>query len=81
GFRCLVGCYGGGSQSSELNNPFSFSFDHSGNMFVTDQSNHRIQKFQYVEESCSKESKRKTIIEDKNENETPDGVKTELLIN
>ncbi|CAF4147008.1 unnamed protein product, partial [Adineta steineri] len=52
GFRCLVGCYGGGSQSSELNNPFSFSFDHSGNMFVTDQSNHRIQKFQYVEESC-----------------------------
>ncbi|CAF4024246.1 unnamed protein product, partial [Adineta steineri] len=41
-----------GSQSSELNNPFSFSFDHSGNMFVTDQSNHRIQKFQYVEESC-----------------------------
>ncbi|CAF4310181.1 unnamed protein product, partial [Adineta steineri] len=48
GFRCLVGCYGRGSQSSELNNPFSFSFDHSGNMFVTDQSNHRIQKFQYV---------------------------------
>ncbi|CAF4095224.1 unnamed protein product, partial [Adineta steineri] len=52
GFRCLVGCYGEGSQSSQLNNPFSFSFDHSGNMFVTDKSNHRIQKYQYIEESC-----------------------------
>ncbi|CAF4197308.1 unnamed protein product, partial [Adineta steineri] len=52
GFRCLIGCYGEGSQSSQLKDPFSFSFDHSGNMFVTDQSNHRIQKFQYFEESC-----------------------------
>ncbi|CAF3761550.1 unnamed protein product [Adineta steineri] len=54
GFRCLVGCYGMGSQSNQLNKPFSFSFDHSGNIFVTDQSNHRIQKFQYIEESCGK---------------------------
>ncbi|CAF1152368.1 unnamed protein product [Adineta steineri] len=52
GFRCLVGCYGMGSQSNQLNKPFSFSFDHSGNIFVADQSNHRIQKFQYIEESC-----------------------------
>ncbi|CAF1283216.1 unnamed protein product [Adineta steineri] len=52
GFRCLVGCYGWGSQSNQLNKPFSFSFDHSGNMFVTDQDNHRIQKFQYLEASC-----------------------------
>ncbi|CAF1120110.1 unnamed protein product [Adineta steineri] len=54
GFRCLVGCYGEGSQSNQLSDPFSLSFDHSGNMFVTDQSNHRIQKFQYTEESCGK---------------------------
>ncbi|CAF4112149.1 unnamed protein product, partial [Adineta steineri] len=54
GFRCLVGCYGQGSQSNQLNNPFSFSFDHFGNIFVTDQWNHRIQKFQYFEESCGK---------------------------
>ncbi|CAF1325579.1 unnamed protein product [Adineta steineri] len=54
GFRCLVGCYGEGSQSNQLSGPFSFSFDRSGNMFVTDQENHRIQKFQYYEESCGK---------------------------
>ncbi|CAF1167397.1 unnamed protein product [Adineta steineri] len=54
GFRCLVGCYGEGSQSNQLSGPLSFSFDHSGNIFVTDQFNHRIQKFQYLEESCGK---------------------------
>ncbi|CAF1451638.1 unnamed protein product, partial [Adineta steineri] len=52
GFRCLVGCYGAGSQSNQLNYPFSFSFDSYGNMFVTHSLNHRIQKFQYLEESC-----------------------------
>ncbi|CAF1452698.1 unnamed protein product [Adineta steineri] len=52
GFRCLVGCYGEGSQSNQLNNPFSFSFDRSGNMFVIDAGNKRIQKFQYLKESC-----------------------------
>ncbi|CAF0944149.1 unnamed protein product [Adineta steineri] len=51
GFRCLVGCYGMGSQSNQLSNPFSFSFDHSGNMFVTDQFNHRIQKFLLMNDS------------------------------
>ncbi len=51
GFRCLVGCYGEGSQSSQLNSPFSFSFDRSGNMFVADRENNRIQKFEYLE-SC-----------------------------
>ncbi|CAF1439445.1 unnamed protein product [Adineta steineri] len=54
GFRCLVGCYESGSQSNQLYNPFSFSFDRSGNIFVTDSYNHRIQKFQYLEESCNK---------------------------
>ncbi|CAF4131525.1 unnamed protein product, partial [Adineta steineri] len=52
GFRCLVGCFGAGSQSNQLNYPFSFSFDSYGNMFVTHSLNHRIQKFQYLEESC-----------------------------
>jgi hypothetical protein len=52
GFRCLVGCYGQGSQSNRLNSPTSFSFDHSGNMFVTDVVNNRIQKFEYLEKSC-----------------------------
>jgi len=52
GFRCLVGCYGQGSQSNRLNHPFSLSFDRSGNMFVADQDNNRIQKFEYLEKSC-----------------------------
>ncbi len=51
GFRCLVGCYGSGSGSNQLKNPFSFSFDRSGNMFVADEGNNRIQKFNYLE-SC-----------------------------
>ena len=54
GFRCLVGCYGRGSQSNQLFYPFSFSFDRSGNILVADQSNNRIQKFEYVEKSCGK---------------------------
>ncbi|CAF1462736.1 unnamed protein product [Adineta steineri] len=33
GFRCLVGCYGWGSQSNQLDGPFSLSFDRSGNIF------------------------------------------------
>ncbi|CAF3643384.1 unnamed protein product, partial [Adineta steineri] len=76
GFRCLVGCYGEDSQSNQLYDPFSFSFDRSGNIFVTDQQNHRIQKFQYLEELCENK-KQKTIIED--ENQAPDEFRTELL--
>ncbi|CAF3867768.1 unnamed protein product, partial [Adineta steineri] len=52
GFRCLVGCYEEGSQSNQLNFPFSFSFDYSGNIFITDGDNSRIQKFEYLEELC-----------------------------
>ncbi|CAF1113604.1 unnamed protein product [Adineta steineri] len=52
GFRCLVGCDGRSSHYNELNYPLSFSFDRFGNIFVTDESNHRIQKFQLFEESC-----------------------------
>ncbi len=51
GFRCLVGCYGLGSESNRLYFPNSFSFDRSGNMFVAELGNIRIQKFEYLE-SC-----------------------------
>jgi hypothetical protein len=57
GFRCLIGCYGMGSQSNRLNSPISFSFDHSGNMFVTDQKNNRIQKFEYLKICFGKSNK------------------------
>jgi hypothetical protein len=52
GFRCLVGCYRRGSQSNQLSRPFTLSFDRSGNMFVTDILNHRIQKFLLMENPC-----------------------------
>ena len=54
GFRCLVGCEGRGSQSNQLFNPTSLSFDRSGNLFVTDSTNHRIQKYLFLENSCGK---------------------------
>ncbi|CAF1241983.1 unnamed protein product [Adineta steineri] len=52
GFRCLVGCYGVGSQSNQLSSPFSFTFDRYRNIFVTDTSNHRVQKFKHLKKSC-----------------------------
>ncbi|CAF4170401.1 unnamed protein product, partial [Adineta steineri] len=54
GFRCLVGCYGRGSQSNRLSYPSSFSFDHFGNIFVTDRDNHRIQNFLLMKDSLGK---------------------------
>jgi hypothetical protein len=54
GVQCLVGCYGQGSQSTQMSFPSSLTFDRSGNMFVVDQKNNRIQKFQYSENSCGK---------------------------
>jgi hypothetical protein len=54
GFRCLVGCHGKGSQSNQLYFPITLSFDSFGNMFVTDLSNHRVQKFEYLKSSSGK---------------------------
>ena len=47
GFRCLIGCYGRGSESNELFYPSTFSFDRSGNIFVADKGRNQIQKFMY----------------------------------
>ena len=60
GFRCLVGCGGWGSQTNQLSSPTSFSFDRSGNMFVVDSMNNRIEKFVYLE-SCLGKEKRSSI--------------------
>jgi hypothetical protein len=54
GFRCLVGCFGRGSASNQLDYPATLSFDSYGNMFVTDWDNHRVQKFLLSTNSCSK---------------------------
>ena len=52
GFRCLVGCSGGGSAAHQLNRPRSLSFDIYGNIYVVDQVNSRIQKFLLATNSC-----------------------------
>jgi hypothetical protein len=54
GFQCLVGCSGRGNASNQLLDPVALSFDIYGNMFVTDSSNNRIQKFLLSTNSCGK---------------------------
>jgi DNA-binding beta-propeller fold protein YncE len=58
GFRCLVGCSGSsGSSPNQLYKPWALSFDSYGNIFVTDQGNSRIQKFNLMPVSCGKFNK------------------------
>ena len=56
GFRCVAGCTGSnGSASYELANPMNMYFAANGDFFVSDYSNHRIQKFQRLtSNTCSK---------------------------
>ena len=53
GFPCVVGCSAtSGSALNRLTNPFTMGFDHSGNIFVTDRNNSRLQKFLLSNNSC-----------------------------
>ncbi|CAF1494913.1 unnamed protein product [Rotaria sp. Silwood1] len=53
GFKCLVGCFGNsGTTSNQLDYPQTMAFDTTGNIFVSDFNNHRIQKFQLTRNSC-----------------------------
>ena len=53
-FRCLMGCSGvSGWVANQLYQPWSFSFDRDGNLFVADLSNGRIQTFLLARNSCS----------------------------
>ena len=54
GFRCIVGCDGGGTGSNQLTNLCSLSFDSYGNLFVTDSDNDTILKFSFTTSSCGK---------------------------
>ena len=44
GFRCIFGCFGEGATNDKLSYPITMSFDSYGNIYVIDQSNHRVQK-------------------------------------
>ncbi|CAF4186690.1 unnamed protein product, partial [Adineta steineri] len=52
--RCIIGCGGKGSQSHQLSRAISLSFDSYGNIFILDQFNQRIQKFDFLLNSCGK---------------------------
>jgi NHL repeat len=43
---CIIACTGSsGTAANELNQPRDIKFDASGNLYVSDRRNHRIQKF------------------------------------
>ncbi|CAF4066724.1 unnamed protein product [Adineta steineri] len=52
--RCIIGCGGEGSQSHQLTLPKTLTFDSYGNIFITDYYNRRIQKFDFLLNSCGK---------------------------
>ena len=55
GFRCIAGCtHTNGSASYELLHPNGISFDHYGNIYVTDVNNDRVQKFLLISNACGK---------------------------
>jgi len=55
GFRCVAGCSGtSGSASDQLYLPYTMAFDSDGNIFVTDASNNRVQKFILNNNVCGK---------------------------
>ena len=52
GFRCIFGCSHKGSTNDKLDSPRIMSFDSYGNIYVTDQANHRVQKIHLSQKSC-----------------------------
>ena len=55
GSRCIVGCSGSsGSTANKLDGARNIAFDSYSNLFVTDQGNGRLQKFQLLTDLCGK---------------------------
>jgi hypothetical protein len=55
-WRCVIGCSSNENEpsSSELSYPTHLAFDKQGNLFVLDQGNRRIQKYQLEGNTCCK---------------------------
>ena len=70
GSRCIVGCTGTfGATPDRLQHPTSLSFDSKGNLFVSDGSNNRIQKFLIVTNSCGTYIVHRCIMKPDSEND------------
>jgi hypothetical protein len=54
GFRCIVGCFGSGPASYQLNKPNMLSFDSHGNIYVMEFDNNRLQKFFLTTDACGR---------------------------
>jgi sugar lactone lactonase YvrE len=55
---CLLGCsQSSGSERNQLKYPIGMSFDHSGNILITDTNNNRVQKFGLKKGLCGKFNK------------------------
>lgn len=53
---CIAGCTGStGTGAKQLDNPRDLKFDLSGNLYVSDQGNNRVQKFmiQLASSNCT----------------------------
>jgi hypothetical protein len=47
---CIAGCTGTpGTASTQLNGAHSLAFDRNGSLYVSDNRNHRVQKFQILD--------------------------------
>ncbi|CAF3231159.1 unnamed protein product [Rotaria sp. Silwood2] len=55
GGTCIAGCTGSvGNASNQLNTPRDLKFDASGNLYVSDRDNNRVQKFMLeIQANCS----------------------------
>ena len=49
----IIGGVGTGSRNDQLTWPHSLAFDRQGNLYVSDASNHRVQKFAIDKSACA----------------------------
>ena len=57
GFRCIAACTGtNGAAANQLLYPYALAFDSYGNLYVTDSTNSRIQKFILARNTCGESS-------------------------
>ncbi|CAF1380989.1 unnamed protein product [Adineta steineri] len=76
-FHCVVGCTGkSGSASNELNKTYGLRFDSSGNLYVVDEFNSRIQKFSVSHNSCGTPTTTNSTSESTTTISTPESTTT-----